>query len=101
MARYRMNDDMVVDTENATKSWPQKTDFDGHNQIGRSTGSEWKDQTLHLSRRGRYYTETCSRCEGVLPHVEGVSDKEAARFLLLNEYELPLELQEAAESVSE
>jgi hypothetical protein len=101
MARYRMEDGTVVDTDNASKSWDECRDSDGSNMIGRSSCSQWHDQTLYRSRRGRYYVEHLSRVQGERDRCEWVSKEEAARFLLLNEEELPDDLKEAAETVSE
>ena len=101
MARYQMQDGTVVDTDNATASWGECRDWDGNNHIGRSSRSQWHDQTLYRSRKGRYYLEYCSRVQGKRDHVEWVSPEEAARWLLLNEEDLPEDLAKVAEQVSE
>lgn len=101
MARYRMNDGMVVDTANATQSWDEETDWNGNNRISRATGGQWEHETLYRSRRGRYYVEHTSQWQGSMPHAEWVSPQDAARWLLLNEHELPDELTEYEEQVSE
>ncbi len=101
MATYRMEDGTVVKTENASKSWEETRDWDGSNYIGRSSNSQWHDQTLHRSRRGRYYIEYGSRVQGQRDRAEWVSKEEAARWLLHNEEEIPDDLKEAAETVSE
>ena len=100
MASYRL-EDTVIKTENATAKYPEERDSNGSNLIGRSSGSQWHDQTLYRSRRGRYYVEHCSRVQGQMDHAEWVSPEEAARWLLLNEYDIPEELQAAAETVEE
>lgn len=90
--RYRMKDGTIIDTAKAAATWQETTDFDGHNRISRATGSQWEHQTLHRSRKGRYYIEHWSDWQGSRPHVEWVSPEEAARWLLLMEEELPADL---------
>lgn len=92
MTKYRMDDGTLVDTDRANASWKEARDFDGHNRIGRSSGSQWSWQALYKSRKGRYYIEHTANIDGHRPHVEWVSREEAARFLLLNDYELPEDL---------
>jgi hypothetical protein len=96
-----MQDGTIVDTENATQSWQEETDFDGSNQISRATGSQWNHQTLYRSRKGRYYVEHESQWQGSRPHVEWVSPEEATRWLLLMEYDIPEDLQQYVEEVTE
>jgi hypothetical protein len=101
MARYRMDDGTIVDTEKSTRRWGEERDHDGHNFISRATGSQWEHQTLFRSRRGRYYIVHTSDWEGSMPHAEWVSPEEATRWLLLNEHELPEGLQKHEQTVSE
>ncbi len=101
MSRYQMQDGVVVDTKKALDSWAQETDWDGSNRIGRSTRSQWIDQTLYCSAKGRYYLETSPRIDCEQPHAEWVSNKDAARWLILNEHDLPDDLEALAEEVSE
>ena len=101
MARYRMSDGTVVDTENASQHWDEATRWNGNNHISVATGSQWEHQTLYRSRRGRYYIEHTSQWQGSTPSAEWVSNEEAARWLLANEHEVPAELSEVAEQVSE
>jgi hypothetical protein len=101
MSRYRMEDGTVVDTDNATESWKEATDWNGNNHVSRATGSQWNHQQLYRSRRGRFYVEHTSQWQGSMPHVEWVSEHEAARWLLLNERELPEELAKFEAEVSE
>lgn len=101
MARYRMPDGTVVDTDNASKSWEEAIRWDGRNNISVATGDQWVHQTLYRSRRGRYYIETVSQWQGSTPHAEWVSQREAVRWLLLNRHELPAELAAIAEEVVE
>lgn len=99
--RFRMEDNTIIDTENAVKSWYDAEDFDGRNPISRATGSQWTHQTLYKSRKGRYYIVHDSQYQGSQPHAEWVSPQEAARWLLLMEYELPEDLQQFEEEVAE
>lgn len=101
MSTYRMEDGTVVKTENATDSWEEETDFDGHNQISRATGSQWNHQTLYRSRKGRYYIEHWSQWQGSRAHAEWVSPQEAARWLLQQDEDLPDDLSQFVEQVSE
>jgi hypothetical protein len=101
MSRYRMQDSTVVDTENAIQSWEEERDWNGSNHIGRGSGSQWKDQTLHKSRKGRYWIETKSRIQGTSDHAEWLSPEEATRWLLLMEKELPQDLAQLKDQVSE
>lgn len=101
MARYRTEDGTVVDTDNATASWQEATDWDGNNHISRATGSQWAHETLYRSRKGRYYVEHTSNCQGSRPHVEWVSPEEATRWLLHNDEELPENLAKLETEVSE
>jgi len=101
MSRYRMSDGMVVDTDNATAHWEEATDWNGNNHISRATGSQWDHQTLYRSRRGRYYIEHTSQWQGSQAHAEWVSNEEAARWLILNDEELPEDLKTLAEQVAE
>ena len=100
MTRYRL-DGTVVDTDNATQSWSEETDWDGSNQIGRVTGSQWNHQTLYRSRKGRYYVEHTSQWQGSRPHVEWVSPEEATRWLLLMDQEVPEDLAQYVDEVAE
>ena len=101
MSTYRMDDDTVVKTENATEHWDEESDWDGSNHIGRSSRSQWHDHTLHRSRKGRYWLEYRSRVQGEHDHAEWLSNHAAARWLLANDYDLPEELAALEAEVSE
>jgi len=100
MARYRI-DSTIVDTTNASDSWPEATDWDGRNHISRATGSEWLHQRLYRSRRGRYYVVHDSAWEGSKAHAEWLSPQEACRWMLLMEHDLPADLQQYEEEIAE
>lgn len=101
MAKFRMEDGSVVDTERAAGSWEEATRWDGRNHISVNTGSQWTHQTLYRSRKGRFYVVHSSQCQGSLPSAEYVSDADAARWLLVNEEELPADLAHYAEAIEE
>lgn len=101
MARYRMDDGTVVDTENATMHFEEDTYFDGSNRISKATGDQWTHQDLYRSRKGRYYVVHSSQWQGSRDHAEWVSKREAARWLALNGHDIPEELRKDAEDAVE
>ena len=101
MTKHRMQDNTIVDTANATKSWEEATRWDGNNHISVHTGSQWAHETLYRSRKGRYYIEHTSQWQGSTPHAEWLSPQAAARWLLLNDSALPDDLAALADDVSE
>lgn len=106
MSRYRMSDGSIVDTDNASRSWDERTEFDGRNQVSVVTGDQWLHQTLYRSRKGRYYVEHSSQWQGAREHVEWVSNEEAARWLLQCGYnpgnpQFPEELEDLVDQVME
>ena len=101
MARYRMEDGTVLDTENATDHWDEATRWNGNNYISVATGSQWNHQTLYRSRKGRYYLVHTSQWQGSTPHAEWVSEHEAVRWLLANERDVPDDLAHLIDAVSE
>ena len=100
MSRYRMEDNTVVDTDNAKQSWDEAQDWNG-NKIGMSSNSQWLDQTLYESRKGRFYVVTESRIQGRSDSCEWISEEEAVRWLILNEKKVPERLQHLVEQVTE
>lgn len=101
MARYKMDDGTVIDTANASHSWQEDTRWDGHNHVSIATGSQWIHQKLYRSRKGRYYIEHTSQWQGSNPHAEWVSPQEAARWLLANGEELPDDLKQYEDEITE
>lgn len=101
MARYRMDDGTIVDTTKAKEHWPEARDWNGSNAIGRSSGSQWYYEYLYLSRKGRYYIVWTSCIQGDCDEAYFVSPKDAAKWLLLNEHELPDDLIALETEVSE
>lgn len=101
MGCFRMDDGTVVDTRNASQCWQEERDHNGNNYISRATKDQWTHETLFRSRRGRYYIVTDSNWQGVLDRCEWISNRRAAAWLLLMEHELPEDLKQVAEEVSE
>lgn len=101
MATYKMNDGTIVKTENAVKSWEEATYWNGNNNISKATGTQFDHETLYLTRKGRYYIEHTSQWQGSVPSAEWVDNEAAARWLLLNDEELPEDLTSFAEQISE
>lgn len=104
MARYRMEDGTVIDTDRATRSWEEATYHNGHNFVSRVTHDEFRHQCLYQSRKGRYYIEHTSQWQGSRGSVEWVSPQEATRWLLANErepHELPEDLQALVDDIVE
>ena len=99
--RPHMDDNTVVDTDRATQHWNEDTRWDGNNHISVATGSQWTHETLHRSRKGRYYIEHESQWQGSRPSAEWVSNRTAASWLLANDRKVPDDLITAAEEVSE
>lgn len=98
---YRMEDGTVVKTENAAQSWREAKYHDGRNLISKATGDQWLHQALYRSRKGRYYVEHTSQCQGSRDYATWVSPEEAAAWLALNGHEIPAELADAAEKSTE
>jgi hypothetical protein len=101
MGLYKMPDGTVVRTKNARKHWAEERDWDGNNNIGRSSCSQWHDEDLYCSRKGRYYLVHSTRVSGERDWAEWISPEAAAAWLVLNECGLPPDLEAAAELVIE
>ena len=98
---YRMDDGTIVKTENATASWDEATRWDGSNQISIATGSQWQHETLHRSRKNRYWIEHTSQMQGTRDRAEWVGDHAAAQWLMANGHDLPGDLKALEAEVSE
>lgn len=100
MSRYDL-DGAIVDTDNADAHWHESTRWNGNNHISVATGSQWEHETLYRSAKGRYYIEHTSQWQGSTDRAAFVSEQEAARWLLLNERDLPEDLAKYESEVSE
>lgn len=101
MARYRMEDGTVVNTDKAAQSWDEAARWDGRNYISVATGDQWTHETLYKSAKGRYYIEHDSQWQGSTPSASYVDAASAAKWLLLNEHALPEDLTPLAMEVEE
>jgi len=101
MTRYRLDDDTIVDTEQATATWNEATDWDGRNHISRATGSQWEHEWLYRSRKGRFYLESTSQWQGSRPAAGWITDAAAVRWLLLNGHEIPEDIEHLVEETCE
>ena len=107
MSRFRMSDDAVVDTKNASNHWDEDTRWDGRNHISCATGDQWQHETLYRSRKGRYYTVHSSNWDGSSDSAEWVSNEEAVRWLLdcahleVDSPDFPEELKPLVDSIVE
>ncbi len=102
MAKFQV-DKTVFDTEKAKASWSEASDWDGSNHISRATGSQWNHEKLFLSAKGRYYVVRSSNVQGSRDEMEILSPREAAAWLILNDYgdDLPEDLAGLASEVVE
>jgi hypothetical protein len=101
MTKYRMKDGTVLNTEKARKRWDEETEFDGHNQISKATGSQWEHETLYESNKGRYYIESDSDWQGSVSSASLISEEEAVKWLLVNERRVPEKLKHLVEEIEE
>jgi hypothetical protein len=94
MAIYQLDEETLVDSNRAVEEWKQDYVFEGTNLVSRATGSQWRDETLYKSAQGRYWVEHYPRIDREIPYAYELSKREAARWILLNGGELPIDLQE-------
>ncbi len=100
MARYTI-DGITVNTALSKASWDEDTRWDGSNNISVATGSQWSHEALYLSRKDRYYLVCWSDWQGSRPSAHWLTEVEAARWLASQGHELPAELQQHADDVTE
>lgn len=101
MAKFRMNDGSVVNTDVAKQSWDEDTYFDGRNHISKATGSQWDHETLYLSRKGRFYVVQSSQWQGSSDSAEYISEQDAVAWLLANGEDVPECLKSVAAEIEE
>ena len=92
MARFKLEDGAIVDTDRAAQSWEEATFWNGNNHISKATGDQFTHETLYKSSKGRYYIVHSSQWQGSRDHAEEIPPRDAAAWLLLNEHELPEDL---------
>lgn len=93
---HKMEDGRLVDTSKAKKHWSEDTRWNGSNHVSLNTDSQWEHETLYLSAKGNYYLELTSDWQGSSPVYVWVTKEKAAKWLLLNNHELPEDLEEHA-----
>jgi len=101
MARFKMEDGTVVDTDKATQAWNEYRTHDGRNFISKATGSQWDHQKLHRSRKGRFYLVHSSDYQGSMDSAEWISQRAAVAWLVANEREVPEDLKQVEADVVE
>lgn len=101
MDRYKMPDGTIVRPSNAIMTWEEDTRWDGNNHVSVHTSDEFAHQKLYKTRKGRYWLEHRSQWQGSTPHAEWISEREATRWLLLNNSELPEDLEQFREETEE
>jgi hypothetical protein len=104
MARFKMDDGSVVDTSKARLEFEEERRWNGRNHVSLATNDQWVHETLYCSAKRRWYIVTESQWQGSTPSARFISNEEAARWLLVNEYgvgQFPEELAECVEAVME
>lgn len=103
MARYIV-DGKVLDTSRAKKSFEEKICWNGSNYISKATNDQWIHEKLYKSARGKWYIVTTSQWQGSTPSASIITEEDAARWLLQNEYavsDIPAELQKHVDALVE
>lgn len=101
MSKYQMQDGTVINTEKAIQSWDEDVTWNGSNYISKATDSQTEHEILYKSRKGRYYKECWSNWQGSISRVEWLSEHAACRWMLVNNCDLPEDLQAIVEEVEE
>jgi len=102
MAKFKLEDGTLVDTDKAQASWDEALDWDGRNHISRASGDQFTHETLYKSAKGRYYVVHSSQWQGSRDHAEEISPKKAAKWLIHNDCEeLPEDLAKLEEEIVE
>jgi len=103
--KYQMENQMIINTDKAGRSWNEITQWNGKNHISQATGSQWEHETLYQSRRGRYYVIQTSQWQGVTDHAFWLDSRDALAWLLRNGYDtaddIPAGLIELIDEVEE
>jgi len=92
---------VLVDTDKAAKAWEEATFWNGNNHISKATGDQFTHETLYKSSKGRYYIVHSSQWQGSVDYATECHPELAAKWLLLNEEELPEDLAALAGEVIE
>ena len=54
----------IYNTDKATRSWEERTEFDGMNDISLATGSQWNHEKLHVTGNERFFVHWWSQWQG-------------------------------------
>jgi len=101
MTKFKLDNDVLVDTDKAQASWDEATFHDGRNLISKATGDQFLHETLYKSSKGRYYIVHSSQWQGSRASAEEISPEEAAKWIILNEGDLPEDLAKLEEEIVE
>lgn len=101
MARYKMEDNKIVDTDKAQTSWDERTEWNGSNHVSVHTGDQWCHETLYKSSKGRYYIVSWSQCQPGKQNAYWISNEGAVAWLVLNEDTIPEDLASIEEEIVE
>jgi len=101
MTKFNLDNGILVDTDKAQASWDESTFHDGHNLISKATGDQFLHETLYKSSKGRYYIVHSSQWQGSRDFAEEISPEEAAKWIILNEGDLPEDLAKLEEKIVE
>ena len=101
MTRFKLEDGALVDTDKAQASWNEALDWNGKNHISRATGDQFLHETLYKSAKGRYYLVHSSQWQGSQDRAGEISPEEAAKWILLNDRDLPKDLAKLEEEIVE
>lgn len=100
MTIYKL-DGSLVDTRKAVAHWEESSFWDGRNQISKATNDQFTHEDLYKSSKGRYYIEHSSQWQGSRHYVTECEPEEAAAWLILNEIELPEDLKQFEDDMTE
>ena len=92
---------VLVDTAKAAQTWEEATFWNGSNHISKATGDQFTHETLYKSSKGRYYIEHSSQWQGSHDYATFCEPEAAAKWLLLNEHDLPEDLAALAGEIIE
>ena len=99
MAKFKLEDGTLVDTDKARASWDEASDWNGSNHISRATGDQFLHETLFKSAKGRYYILHSSQWQGSRNYATETTPEEAAKWILLNDGKLPEDLAKLVEEI--
>ena len=94
MARFKLEDGAIVDTDRAAQSWDESSFWDGRNHISKATGDQFTHETLYKSAKGQILHSPLLTVAGSRDHAEEIPARDAAAWLLQNDHELPEDLAE-------